>query len=75
MTTAPPALLHRLDRVRARLGTLGVDALLVTTPSNRRWVSGFTGTAGVVLVTADRAVVATDSRYYEQVGEIGRAHV
>jgi Xaa-Pro aminopeptidase len=47
---------------------MGLDALLVTAPSNRRWVSGFTGTAGVVLVTDDRAVVATDSRYYEQVG-------
>jgi len=63
-----PTLLRRLERVRARLDALEVDALLVTTPSNRRWVSGFTGTAGVVLVTADRAVVATDSRYYEQVG-------
>jgi Xaa-Pro aminopeptidase len=58
----------RLQRTRARIEELGVDALLVTTPSNRRWVSGFTGTAGVVLVTGDRAVVATDSRYYEQVG-------
>jgi Xaa-Pro aminopeptidase len=31
-------------------------------------VSGFTGTAGVVLVSGDRALLATDSRYYEQVG-------
>lgn len=68
MTEASPTALRRLERVRARLDTLEVDALLVTTPSNRRWVSGFTGTAGVVLVTPDRAVVATDSRYYEQVG-------
>jgi Xaa-Pro aminopeptidase len=40
----------------------------VTTPSNRRWVSGFSGTAGVLLVSRDRALLATDSRYYEQVG-------
>ena len=66
MTAAPTTTaLRRLERVRARLDALGVDALLVTTPSNRRWVSGFTGTAGVVLVTADRAVIA----------KIGRAHV
>jgi Xaa-Pro aminopeptidase len=58
----------RLERTRARIEDLGLDALLVSAPSNRRWVSGFTGTAGVVLVTRDRAVVATDSRYYEQVG-------
>jgi Xaa-Pro aminopeptidase len=69
VTTAPTTTaLRRLERVRARLDALHVDALLITTPSNRRWVSGFTGTAGVVLVTAERAVVATDSRYYEQVG-------
>ena len=29
---------HRIYRVRARLEELGLDALLVTTPSNRRWV-------------------------------------
>lgn len=57
----------RLDRVRARLEELQLDALLVTTPSNRRWVSGFTGSAGVVLVGRDRARFATDSRYWEQI--------
>jgi Xaa-Pro aminopeptidase len=64
-TTAPTS--TRLDRLRARLEELDVDALLVTTPSNRRWVSGFTGTAGTLLVSADQALFATDSRYYEQV--------
>jgi Xaa-Pro aminopeptidase len=59
---------RRLERARARIAELGLDGLLVTAPTNRRWVSGFTGTAGVVLVTAHSAVVATDSRYYEQVG-------
>jgi len=58
----------RLDQVRARLEELGVDTLLVTTPSNRRWVSGFTGSAGVLLISRDRARFATDSRYWEQVG-------
>jgi Xaa-Pro aminopeptidase len=58
----------RLDRVRAQLEERRLDALLITTPSNRRWVSGFTGSAGVVLVTRDRARFATDSRYWEQIG-------
>lgn len=65
--TASLTVADRLSRVRARMEALQIDALLVTTPSNRRWVSGFTGTAGVVLVTADRALLATDARYYEQV--------
>jgi len=58
----------RIDLVRARLEELGVDALLITTPSNRRWVSGFTGSAGVLLISRDTARFATDSRYWEQVG-------
>lgn len=57
----------RLDRVRERLEELRLDALLITTPSNRRWVSGFTGSAGAVLVGRDRARFATDSRYWEQI--------
>ena len=66
--TSPAQIAPRLDRLRARLDTLGVDALLVTTPSNRRWISGFTGSAGVALVTRSEARFATDSRYWEQVG-------
>ena len=58
---------ERLRRVRERLAPLAVDALLVTTPSNRRWISGFTGSAGVLLISAERALIATDSRYWEQV--------
>ncbi|MEZ4501637.1 MAG: aminopeptidase P family protein [Dehalococcoidia bacterium] len=58
----------RLDRIRARLEELRVDALIVTTPSNRRWASGFTGSWGVLLVGRDAARIATDSRYWEQAG-------
>jgi Xaa-Pro aminopeptidase len=57
----------RIDRVRARNEELGLDALLITAPSNRRWVSGFTGSNGVLLVDRDQALFATDSRYWEQV--------
>jgi Xaa-Pro aminopeptidase len=57
----------RLERVRARLDALGVDSLLITNPVSRRWVSGFTGSAGVLLVSRDEARFATDSRYWEQV--------
>lgn len=59
----------RLDRLRARFEALGIDGMLVTAPSNRRWISGFTGSAGVVLVLRDEARFATDSRYWEQVAQ------
>lgn len=56
----------RLDRVRGRLEALQLDALIVTAPSNRRWVAGFTGSAGTVLAGTHVARVASDSRYWEQ---------
>ena len=58
----------RLDRTRARLEALQLDGLIVIAPSNRRWVAGFTGSAGTVLVGKHVARVASDSRYWEQLG-------
>ena len=56
----------RLARVRDQFEEWGVDGLLIGSPSNRRWLSGFTGTAGWLIVTPDNAVLATDFRYWEQ---------
>ena len=44
-----------------------VDALLVGSATNRRWLSGFTGSAGWLLITPAAALVTTDFRYWEQV--------
>ena len=52
-----------------RFPDAGVDALLVTTPPNVRWLTGFTGSAGLLLVTPDRAVLTTDGRYRTQSAE------
>jgi Xaa-Pro aminopeptidase len=43
-----------------------LDALLVSTPENRRYLSGFTGSAGYLLISADQAMLFTDSRYTQQ---------
>jgi Xaa-Pro aminopeptidase len=64
----------RLGRLRALLATAApdqqsVDALLVTTPANIRWLTGFTGSAGLLLVTGERAVLTTDGRYRAQSSE------
>ena len=61
---------NRLATVRRRLetasGDQAVDAVLVTGAENRRYVSGFTGSAGQLLVTPEAAVLLTDFRYVEQ---------
>lgn len=56
----------RRDRLRAVLAELDVDAVLVTKLVNVRYLTGFTGSNGAVLLTADEAVLATDGRYDTQ---------
>lgn len=53
----------RLVRLRDRLGDAGADALLVTSLTNVRYLSGFTGSAGMLVVLPTRAVLVTDGRY------------
>lgn len=55
----------RRDGVRQRLPELGADAMLVTKLVNVRYLTGFSGSAGVLLVGAED-VFFTDSRYEEQ---------
>src|SRR5512136_2882240 len=43
-----------------------LDGLMIYQPENRRYISGFTGSEALLLVTPDRAVIATDSRYWQQ---------
>ncbi len=67
-TTSADLIERRLARLRDLLPELGVDGLLVSQPENRRYLSGFTGSAGALLITPARALIATDFRYFEQVG-------
>jgi len=57
----------RLARLRRTLEAQGLDALLVSQPENRRYLSGFTGSSGVLIVSLQQQMLATDFRYYEQV--------
>ncbi len=56
----------KLMNLRRRMEEEKIDALLITNPYNRRYMTGFTGSAGVVVVTAEDAVFITDFRYTEQ---------
>jgi Xaa-Pro aminopeptidase len=39
---------------------------LLGSSANRRWLSGFTGSAGWVIITQERALLGTDFRYWDQ---------
>ena len=60
------AMSERLERVRAALAEAEIDALLIGSGHNRRYVSGFTGSNGWLLIGQDEARLATDFRYVEQ---------
>jgi Xaa-Pro aminopeptidase len=55
----------RRDRVRQRLAGDGVGALIVTSPANIRYLSGFTGSQGTVVVGSEPGLdrLVTDARY------------
>ncbi len=64
----------RMDRLRA--GFDDIDALLVTRLVNVRYLTGFTGSAAMLLVTRDRATFVTDGRYRDQsADQLGSAGV
>ncbi|CAN5747210.1 Xaa-Pro peptidase family protein [soil metagenome] len=70
---------QRRAALRERLAAAAIAALLVTDLRNVRYLTGFTGTAGRLLVTADGHgdVFVTDGRYAtqaaEQVADLPRA--
>jgi len=56
----------KLEKLRAAFEANGIDGILISSPFNRRYISNFTGTSGVVLISSDQAQFITDFRYIEQ---------
>ncbi|MHB1125369.1 MAG: M24 family metallopeptidase [Bacillota bacterium] len=65
--------MERINRLRQKLVEAKLPGMLVTNPLNRAYLSGFTGTAGVLLVTPANAFLITDFRYREQAEQQARA--
>jgi len=57
---------EKLAKIRGKMAGEGVDAFLITTYLNWRYLTGFKGDAGQILVTENSSYVFTDSRYTEQ---------
>lgn len=74
-TVTTNAVAQRVAALRAKMCDAQLDALLVTNPENRHYVTGFYGhddgldSAGRVVITADRVRLLTDTRYAEQARE------
>jgi Xaa-Pro aminopeptidase len=64
MPQAPSDTLSRRHAaIRQRLAALGLDALVVTSMPNVLYLTNFTGSSAIVVLTADRLLFVTDFRY------------
>ena len=62
----PDRRLERQEALRAQLVQEGIDGLLVTHLPNIRYLTGFTGSAALLLLRSDATILITDFRYAVQ---------
>lgn len=56
----------RLQAIRERLRDEALDAMIIQSPINRRYMSGFTGSAGTLVISQHHTWLLVDFRYVEQ---------
>src|SRR5690606_34711552 len=59
----------KLEKLRQALIKYNIDAMIISSPINRRYLTGFTGSAGVAIVSQNDAHFITDFRYTKQATE------
>ncbi|MDQ6797028.1 MAG: Xaa-Pro peptidase family protein [Actinomycetota bacterium] len=60
---------ERIGRLRVRLDDAGCEAALVTNLVNIRYLTGFTGSAALLVVAGDHLAFVTDGRYGDRATE------
>ncbi len=61
--------MSRLQVLQKNITTMNLDGIIITNPENRRYLSGFSGSAGVLLISGNESYIVTDFRYWEQVSQ------
>ncbi|OEL02295.1 peptidase M24 [Staphylococcus succinus] len=56
----------RIEKLNSALEAKHLEAVVVLTDFNRRYLSGFTGTSGALIITKEHKLLITDFRYIEQ---------
>ena len=68
--------MNNIEKIRQALPEYGCESMLVTGAASRRFATGFSSSAGALLVAARDAWFFVDSRYYEAAGAaVSGAHV
>ncbi|MDD5167443.1 MAG: aminopeptidase P family protein [Syntrophales bacterium] len=65
----PVEMPDRIERIYKRLPGLGLDALLLFDVKNIRYLTGFTGTDGILVIRAQGGTLLVDGRFLTQAGE------
>jgi Xaa-Pro aminopeptidase len=60
---------QRRERLSRLLADEGIDVLLISSPVNVTYLTGFSGDSTVLLLTRDRVLLVSDSRYTGQLAE------
>jgi Xaa-Pro aminopeptidase len=60
---------QRVNRLREVMDEQKIDAFFVSNSYNRKYLSGFTGSAAYLLITKDRSILFTDFRYTTQASQ------
>jgi Xaa-Pro aminopeptidase len=58
--------MERIDQLREVLTRKKIGGVFISNPTNRNYLSGFTGSTAVLFVTQKSAIFLTDARYLEQ---------
>ncbi|HHT48145.1 MAG TPA: aminopeptidase P family protein [Firmicutes bacterium] len=61
--------MERLTAFRQLMVAENLDGFIVTARANRRYLSGFTGSSGVLVISRKEAILLTDFRYLDQAAE------
>jgi len=65
---------QRLSKLRLLLHENDLDGMVVSKPENRHYLSGFTGSAGALVISRSAATLVTDFRYIEQAAKQARGY-
>lgn len=61
--------MDKVEKLVDQLERHDVEAIIISGLWNIRYLSGFTGSNGVILITRDEKLLITDYRYFEQAGQ------
>ena len=73
--TNKQAYLSRGNKVKSLLEEKSLEALVITSPANIRYLTGFAGSSGCLIYATDGATLLTDFRYVEEVRRIVKVAV